>query len=245
MNKKTSLLRCFGGVLALWLAISGCGFLRNTATVGEEKNETQTVELDGAEVATVRIDMSAGELTVAGEGHSLMDAVFRYNIEDWRPKVSYRVTGNEGELVVEYPNSNLAIPVGRTVTNDWNLRFNNAVPIEMEVHTGAGDSELDLHALNLTGLRIEVSAGNSTVDLSGALDHDLNATITGGFGNLTVYLPGEMGVRVRADTDIGGLNDAGLTKDGDVYVNEVYGSAAHTLYLEISTGVGSINLLAP
>jgi hypothetical protein len=36
-----------------------------------------------------------------------------------------------------------------------------------------------------------------------------------------------------------------LVQDGDDYVNETYGSAPNTLYLDIQAGVGSINLLAP
>jgi hypothetical protein len=97
----------------------------------------------------------------------------------------------------------------------------------------------------LTGLRIETGAGNTNVDLSGALDHDLNATIEAGVGELSVKLPGEMGVRVSADTGIGGLTNSGLVKDGDDYVNADYGSAPYTLFLNIQAGIGSIHLDAP
>ncbi len=244
MNKRTNTYRWVAGVLAVWLLISACGLLR-TATVGDDKSETQTVELGDADTAKVRINMGAGELTVVGEAKSLMDAEFRYNVDDWRPRVSYKVNGSQGDLVVEHEKQNITIPIGNTVKNDWILHFSNSVPIDMAIQTGAGNSELDLHALNLTGLHIDVGAGNMTVDLSGALDHDLKAIISGGVGELTVKFPSGMGVRVSADTAIGGLTNSGLVRDGDFYVNETYGSAANTLYLEISAGVGSINLLAP
>lgn len=244
MMKKNNTLRWTAGILVLWLLISGCGLL-NTTTVGDDRNETQTVELGAAEAAKVQIDMGVGELSVAGEAGSLMEADFRYNVAELQPRVNYTVNGSQGELVIDHQDRDFAIPVGRTVTSVWNLRFNNSVPIDMSISTGVAGSALDLHALNLTRLQIDVGAGNTTVDLSGALDHDLKASITGGVGNLTVKLPGDMGVRVSPDTAIGGLTNSGLIKDGNDYVNVAFGSAAHTLYLEISAGVGSINLLAP
>jgi hypothetical protein len=77
------------------------------------------------------------------------------------------------------------------------------------------------------------------------LDHDLRATITGGFADITVNLPKEMGVQVSGDTDLGELTDAGLRKDGNVYVNEFYGNSPPTLFLDIDAGVGDIHLLTP
>jgi hypothetical protein len=245
MNKKSRMTRWAGGILALWLLISSCGLIPNTTSVGETRTETQTVELGSADEVQVRIQMGAGELSVTGGAGNLMDATFRYNVAQWQPGVNYSVNGGLGELVVDHQDEDPSIPVGGALVNEWSLLLSNAVPIDLVIETGAGESELDLHELDLAGLRIEVGAGKTNVDLSGPLDHDLNVAINGGVGEITVKLPGEMGVRVSADTGIGGLANAGLAKDGDVYVNETYGSAPNTLYLDIQAGVGSINLLAP
>ena len=246
MNTRTRLLRLTAGVLAVWLAISSCNFLNlNTTAVGETQTESQTVELGAADEANVGINMGAGVLSVAGGAAGLMEATFRYNVADWQPQVSYTVNGSQGELVVENRDVDPSIPVGDSVVNEWSLLFNNAVPIDMAINTGAGECELDLHELDLSSLRIEVGAGKTTVDLSGAWDHDLNASIHGGLGELTVQLPGEMGVRVTVDTALGSLTNSGLTQEGDAYVNEAYGSAPNTLFLTIEAGVGTVNLVAP
>jgi hypothetical protein len=245
MNKKSRSTRWAGGILALWLLISSCGIIPTTTRVGETQTDTQTVELGSASQVDVHIMLGAGELSVAGDAENLMDATFRYNISDWQPRVNYSVNGSQGELVVDHQDQDPSIPVGGSLVNEWDLHLSSEVPIDLTIETGAGESELDLHQLDLTGLRIDTGAGVTSVDLSGALDHDLDVTISGGVGEITVKLPGEMGVRVSADTGIGGLTNTGLIRDGDDYVNDAYGSSPHTLYLDIQAGVGSINLLAP
>jgi hypothetical protein len=244
MYTKRKFTRWSGGILAVWLLISSCGIFNFTA-VGETVSETQTVELGSASEVEVQVQIGAGELSIAGGSEALMDATFRYNVADWQPRVNYTVSGSQGELVVGHQDTEPSIPAGDAVVNDWNLLFNNDVPIDLEIQTGAGACELDLHTLDLTGLLIEVGAGNTTIDLSGDLEHDLNATIHGGVGQLSVMLPGEMGVRVSADTGLGGLTNSGLRREGEYYVNEAYGSAPNTLFLDISAGVGAINLIAP
>ena len=242
MNTIVNYRRLGGVALAIWLLISSCGLL-NTTRVTDTRTESQTVELGSANEARVRIEMGAGQLSVANGAQALMEGTFRYNVADWQPRLDYSVSGSQGVLLVDHSGDD--IPVGGELVNEWNLSLNNLVPIDLEVQTGAGETELDLRDLNLTALQVQIGAGSTNIDLSSALDHDLHVAISGGVGNLSVKLPGEMGVRVSVDTAIGGLTNSGLEKDGEYYVNDAYGSSPNTLFLDISAGVGSINLLAP
>jgi hypothetical protein len=244
MNTKRKFSRWSGGIIAVWLLITSCGIFNFTA-VGETVTEAQTVELGSANEVEVQVQMGAGQLSIAGGSEDLMDATFRYNVADWQPRVNYSVSGSHGALVVDHQDTEPSIPTGEAVVNEWNLLFNNDVPIDLEIQTGAGECELDLHTLDLTALLIEVGAGNTTIDLGSALDRDLNATIRGGVGQLSVKLPDEMGVRVSADTGLGGLSNSGLRREGEYYVNDAYESAPNTLFLDISAGVGAIQLIAP
>jgi len=243
MSKKNSLIHWAVVLVIAGLLLSSCSLLKRTASIGEPRTETQTVELGSASEVNVQIKMGAGKLSVAGGSTSLLDGVFRYNVADWQPRISYAVNGSQGELVIDHGGDGVII--GPTIINDWNLQLSGAVPIGLEIETGAGEGELDMRGLDLTGLRIDVGAGNTTVDLSGDLDHNLNVIISGGVGEISVKLPGETGVRVSADAGIGGLTSSGLVKDGNVYVNDLFGNSAHTLFLDIQAGVGNINLLAP
>jgi hypothetical protein len=59
-----------------------------------------------------------------------------------------------------------------------------------------------------------------------------------------IRLPKDIGVSVRAKGGIGAVTTAGLTKQGDDYVNESLGHSAHTIHVEINGGIGNIDLSA-
>ena len=104
------------------------------------------------------------------------------------------------------------------------------------------ESDLDLDSLALTGLNLEMGAGNLRVDLTGDYGQDINANIQGGVGEATVQLPSEVGVRVRAEGGLGKINAEGLRREGDSYVNDAYGESDTTLNVDVQGGVGQINL---
>jgi hypothetical protein len=242
MNRYLNSMTWIGTMLALCLLVVGCGLL-DSAPAGDMRTETESVELGSADEARVHVRLGAGELAVTGGAETLMEATFEYNVDRWQPSVDYSLNGSQGVLLVEQPDAKIRV-FGGKLTNNWDLRFNDDLPIDLQIETGAGEAGLDLRGLNLTGLQVDVGAGNTTIDLSSALDHDLSASVTGGVGSLSVKLPDEMGVRVTASSGIGGLTNSGLSKDGDGYVNEAYGVSPHTLFLDITTGVGAIELLA-
>jgi len=66
--------------------------------------------------------------------------------------------------------------------NEWDLRLNNDVPMNLSLDMGAGTSDLQLAGLSLTGLDIILGAGKCTVDLSGDRTRDLDAAINTGRG---------------------------------------------------------------
>jgi predicted membrane protein len=107
---------------------------------------------------------------------------------------------------------------------------------------GAGESDLDLDSLTLTGLNLQMGAGKTTVDLTGDYAQDFDASIQGGVGEATVLLPSEVGVRARAEGGLGKINAEGLQREGDSYVNDAYGDSDVSLEIDVQGGVGQINL---
>jgi hypothetical protein len=243
MKKVTSSKRFAFAGLALWIALIACG-LPNTTRMSELKSETQSVDMESATTARVQIEFPAGELKVEGGAASLMDASFRYNVSDWQPQVTYSENGAQGELLVSLP-GNEKLPVGGNLINEWTVQLADDVPIDLSISTGAGNAELDLGSLDLTRLNIETGAGVTNVNLYGVWQHDLEVSIEGGVGELTVDLPSEMGVRVDMDTALVSVTANGLTKDENGYVNKAFGTAPYTLTLKLQAGVGSVVLVAP
>jgi len=221
---------------AVALFVSSCG----PQDVGELRREAQTVDLENAGSARAQLRMGAGELNLTGGADALMEADFTYNVADWQPEISYDVSGDTGELNVDQ-GSGRSLP-GGDARNEWDLRFNDDVPIHLHVQMGAGESDLDLDSLTLTGLELQMGAGETTVDLTGDYDRDLAAEIEGGVGEATVRLPGEVGVRVNAEGGLGEINAEGLQREGEAYVNDAYGDSDVTLDVDVRGGVGQINL---
>jgi hypothetical protein len=242
MKKVTLSMRLAYAGLALWLAIVGCGLL--TTSVDDVRTESQSVKLDSATSANIQIEFPAGELNVKSGTSNLMDASFRYNVDDWQPQVNYSESGTEGELVVSQPGDD-KMPVGGGLVNEWEIQLGQNVPIELAIRTGAGNSELDLGGLDLTSLTVETGAGVTNVNLDGNWDHDVNVSIQGGVGELTVNLPAEMGVRVEMETALVTVTANGLIHQENGYVNRAYGNAPHILTLNLQAGVGSVVLVAP
>ena len=228
-------------MLVAAVAVAMLGGACQSQAVGEMQRDSQKVPTENAQTVRAHLKIGAGELNVSGGADALMEVEFAYNVADWKPDVSYDVSGDTGELSVEQGSGQDVRP-GGDARNEWDVLFSDEMPTDLRVQMGAGESSLDLDSLTLTGLDLQMGAGKTTVDLTGDYTSDFDASIQGGVGEATVMLPGEIGVRARAEGGLGNINAKGLKKEGDSYVNEAYGSSDVTLEIDVQGGIGQINL---
>ena len=212
-----------------------------TPQVGKMHHESRSVDPENAQSVRAQLKMGAGELNLTGGADRLMEGDFSYNVADWKPKVSYDVGGDKGELVVRQGGSKGSNLTGEA-RNEWDIRLNDEVPTHLVVQMGAGESDLDLDSLTLAGLKLQMGAGKTTVDLTGDYAQGFDARIQGGVGEATVMLPSEVGVKAKAQGGLGKINAEGLERVGDSYVNDTYGESDVTLDVVVQGGVGEINL---
>jgi hypothetical protein len=208
--------------------------------VGDYQEETRTFPLDDYESASILLDIGTGELQVQAGTRELFEGVFSYNVEKWKPEFYEERRGETIRLTVKQGDVS-GIPMGKS-KNRWDIYLNESIPIDLDVDFGAGQGRLDLRGLDLRSLNIDMGVGELTVDLSGNLERDLRATIDGGVGSATLYLPEDIGVKVYLDKGIGSVDARGFTKRGDVYTNEAYERSDVTLTVDIDAGIGSIDL---
>jgi hypothetical protein len=231
--------------LAMLLVVASV-FLSSCAAreqqVGEMQHESRSIQPEDATSVRAHLMMGAGELKVSGAADALMEADFSYNVSDWKPEVGYDMVGGDtGELSVEQGSSE-GVRLGGDARNEWDLRFNDDVPADLVVQMGAGESDLDLDSLTLTGLDLQMGAGKTKVDLTGDYTRGFEARIEGGVGEATVLVPSEVGVRVRAEGGLGKINAEGFRREDQAYVNDAYGDSEVTLEVDVRGGVGQINL---
>jgi hypothetical protein len=228
--------------MAVALVAGACGTQRGgTQQVGEMQRESRAIQAENANSVRANLKIGAGELDLTGGADQLMEADFAYNVADWKPKVNYDVSGEEGELSLRQ-GSGGGVRLGGDARNEWDIRLNDELPTDLVVQMGAGESELDLDSLTLTGVSLQMGAGKTTVDLTGDYAQDFDTSIQGGVGEATVLLPSDVGVRATAEGGIGTINAEGLQREGDSYVNDLYGQSQVTLRVDVQGGVGEINL---
>lgn len=138
--------------------------------VEELVTEHRSVDGQGAESAAVRLEMRVGSLRVEGGAGALLDGAFTYNVPFWEPEITYAVRDGRGTLTVEQPETpreernNL-----RGARNEWEIRLNDGVPIDLDVEVASGRSHLELSSLDLTSLDVETASGDADIRLNG--DH--------------------------------------------------------------------------
>ncbi len=205
-------------------------------------HDTQDVSLQGAQSVTANIDIPSGSLDVAGGAgaNQLLNANFDYHESDGQPRVEYEVSGGHGDLsITQESKMHLHLATSR---NDWQLRFADNVPMDLNVQIGAGSSNLRLQGLGVKNLDVQAGVGQVNLDLTGPRKSDLHVDIHGGVGTAVIRLPNDVGVRVHASGGIGSVSPHGLTREGDDYVNDVLGKTPATIELTIEGGIGSVSL---
>ena len=208
--------------------------------VGTE-HDTQAVELGGAKTVRARLEMGAGLLRLSGGSSRLLDADFQYGRAEGKPRVEYRVSGDEGQIDVTGGQDHMRFGNSRA---EWDLRFAENVPLDLRLDMGAGENNLRLAKLTVNHLEVHMGAGELNLDLTGVRTTHLDAMVEGGAGQARIHVPKDIGTRIHASGGIGTINVRGLTRDGDAYVNQAYGKTPATIDLTVNGGVGEIDLIA-
>jgi N-terminal domain of toast_rack, DUF2154/Domain of unknown function (DUF5668) len=208
---------------------------------GFSSHTEEVVELQGAKSVRAELKLGAGELNLEGGSSHLLNSRFLFNRKWDSPRVGYHVNGDKGELEIAQDKSG-SINFG-TGDNNWDLTFNNDVPIGFRIDMGAGQGNLRLRDMNVTELELHMGAGQVELDLTGPRKSDLDVTLKGGVGRVTIRLPKDVAVRAHASGGIGSIDAEGLKKDGSEYTNEMWGKTPHKITLDVQGGIGSITLV--
>ncbi len=133
---------------------------------------------------------------------------------------------------------------------DLSLTFKSVNPVPLttlRLTNGSGKAYLSgLGNANFDRLNIIGGAGTLDVDFSGAWSRSALADIKAGVGKITLRFPTDLGVRVvLTSSSLTSLEAVGFTKTGEnEYVNAAYGQAPLTLTVNLTTGVGTIELIS-
>ncbi len=246
-----------GSILAVGFGpvagVGSCGF--GAGIGGGQPYPEQTGTLGTS--ANVTIDVSCGKVTATASAGS-----------DWRAAgtsgdgTSPRIDASAERLSVRWParggfNAAGGASLDITLPRDPSTTLSTTV--------NAGSARLQLGEAHVTGMDVSVNAGDAHVDLSGAIgttsviasvnagslgislpapEGVLTANLSANAGAINVCVPDGVALRIQASTSLGTENfgSQGLTKDGDVWSNQVPGLSANRIELTASANLGSITL---
>jgi hypothetical protein len=155
------------------------------------------------------------------------------------------IGASDGELdFTGLPLSRLHLDTGASNTE---VNFGEPNTAEMdELRIRAGATSLEVEGIGNASpeeVRVEGGVGDLRLNFSGEWRNSATVRVTTGAGSLVLRFPEGVGVRVETESGISSINTEGeWTRSGDAYVNEAYGDAEIELIVDLSVGVGSVEL---
>jgi N-terminal domain of toast_rack, DUF2154 len=239
-------------LMVILLMVSGC----TTVEVGELQTESRSVELENADSVDVELDMSRGEMNIAGGADKLLNAEFRYNVAAWKPEIEYNVIEGQGKLIVRQPR--LEGIVGPNARNEWDLAINEDIPMDLRIDMSSGNCDFNMDSSLLKTLEIDSSSGNVDATLignqsllqevnidmsSGAASLDLSGdypslsmmTIESSSGNVDADLNGNYSSLSSVDIDL---------SSGNAFI-DLSGNWGRDAQVELAASSGQITLRLP
>ncbi|MEZ4770632.1 MAG: toast rack family protein [Caldilineales bacterium] len=213
------------------------------ASRGEIQSLSLLKEADGAKTLAATLHMTQGVLRLSGGATGIADADFTYDDGGWlAPAIEYAVDdAGQGNLTItQKAAKQTRMHQGRC---EWTVRLNPDFATELNIQFGAGQAELALAGLNLPFVQVQAGVGEVVVDLRGGWLHSSEMLFKAGVGDMVLRLPETTGVRLRSAVGLGSSHVAGLTREGDVYSNDLYGQTEAALDIVMQGGVGKVTVV--
>ena len=252
--KKTTVLLC------LFLAIGSLGAF----TQAQSKSTLLKKSIGFGKAKDIRTDIYffAGELNINTSTDELAECFYGYVNGFLKPMMTYSEVGKVGYLSIKSEEENKGLHLDEN-NNKWNLNLNRNIKndISIKLRAGkaninleesklnvfeykmtAGESNINLRNTSVAQVRFNLLAGKANIDLSGKWHNDGVAEIKGGVGEITVIVPYNTGVRITASGVLGEVNIPFFHRNGNIYTNDSFEKTRNTIFLNISGGIGQINV---
>jgi hypothetical protein len=216
----------------IWLII---GFFARKIPSDSEK---VSIPLEGATSAYVKLDHGAGRLTLrsgAGTGE-ILNGTFGNGL-------SYKSHLEAGRLELKLRTSQQFWAWWPGESMDWDICFNNEIPLILKIDSGASASVLDLSGLRVTDLDIDTGASSTELILP-ANAGNTHVDIDTGASSLKVTIPVSVAASIRVKSGIASVNIDSRFQSlaGGLYQSSDFSTAANRVEMTIDAGVGSIEV---
>jgi len=239
-TRRGALLFLLAGTAVIALALALLPEMRTSRTPATA--QLYSYPAAGIESAEVSIEVGVGELAIS----ALPDSANLYEARVWYDKAHTQVIAEverEGDVAEVRLTSkhDRWTPVGATPVDRWEVRLSTGLPISLRVNGGINRTRLDLRALLLEELDLNLGVGEVEVLLPSRGPY--TASIDGGVGALKLELPADARARLRVEEGLGAVHvDSRFQPSGRYYVTEGYEPAEDAIEVDIKGGVGSVTV---
>ncbi len=237
----------WGLIWPAFLILLGISFLLGNVRGSEEMVlEEGSIDLEGAEGATVTVKHGAGKLTVnsGAESGTLASGMFANGLDA-------RVKRDGNQLIVTMQPQSPVFPDVMFPWNwtsgkgfQWEFGFTKDIPLNLVFETGAVDAHLDLAGLQVKDLLLKTGASSTNLTLPAAagLTH---VKIEAGVAAVNIRVPEGVAARVEAEVGLASVsvNQSRFPKLNGYYQSVDYESAENKVDIRIKTGLGAIEIL--
>ena len=198
--------------------------------------------LGDIERAQIEIDFSAGSITIGSlppGSSNFVEAASEVRNSRKTMSVDFHQQDGEGKLYLSTVNQRFWGELGIR----WDVNFTRNIPLAISIKSAASNVELDLSALKVTKLRLDVDAGNykvTTPSSAGTSDIEIEANVA----NIEVTIPDGVAAKIQVDTNLSALDvdKSRFPQQGDYYMSQDFVSAENQVELEIDCDVGRVQV---
>jgi hypothetical protein len=237
----------WGLIWPAFLILLGISFLLGNVRGSEEMVlEEGSIDLEGAEGATVTVKHGAGKLTVnsGAESGTLASGMFANGLDA-------RVKRDGNQLIVTMQPQSPVFPDVMFPWNwtsgkgfQWEFGFTKDIPLNLVFETGAVDAHLDLAGLQVKDLLLKTGASSTNLTLPAAAGFT-HVKIEAGVAAVNIRVPEGVAARVEAEVGLASVsvNQSRFPKLNGYYQSVDYESAENKVDIRIETGLGAIEIL--
>jgi hypothetical protein len=237
----------WGLIWPAFLIFLGISFLLGTTRRSDAVTlEQGSIDLDGAENATVRVKHGAGRLIVddSAESGKLASGTFAHGLD-----ARVKRDGNNLEVVMQ-PKSpvfpDVVFPWNWTSTRGfrWEFGFSRGVPLNLIFETGAAEANLDLTNLQVKDLKLSTGASSTELKLPAGAGYT-QVKVEAGAASIIIRVPDGVAARIEAEAGLASISvdQSRFPKGNGFYQSVDYQEAVNKADIRIETGMASIEIV--
>lgn len=229
-----------------FLILLGVWFLWGSLSKTPPKeSERAAIPLEGATKARVHIRHGAGRLQVSGgaDPDYLLTGVFGWGLDKDITRRDHGVDVIMRPAHGVFPDVIFPWTWASGHGLDWEVAFNEDVPLDLTFETGAGEASLDLSTVQVRDLRLQTGASSTKVNLPRKSGHTA-MKVEAGVASVSIQVPSGVAAKIQAVSGLSSINvdQNRFPKRNGEYISDAYQTAENSVQIRIDTGVGSVKV---